>query len=104
MDTAQVSAGDGQVPRQGGAAGEDDRVEAGPESVDGVLLADLDSCPEDGALVAHLNESSVQPPLLQLEFRDTVTEQAADPVGSFEHDHLMAHPGELLGRSQPGRS
>src|SRR5690606_19137067 len=35
---------------------------------------------------------------------DAVAEQAADAVGTFVDDHLVAGPGELLGRGEAGRS
>ena len=42
--------------------------------------------------------------LFHLELGDAVAQQPADAVGPFEHGHVVAGAGQLLGDSQTGRA
>ncbi len=73
-------------------------------SCGGYVDADVGRRPENDSFGLHLFESTVEEPLFHLEVRDSVTEQAADAVGSLEDGDRVARAGELLGTSQPGRA
>src|SRR5665648_498301 len=103
VDARQVGSGHVQPPRHTGTGGEQDGVVPGAELLEGDVLADLHTGPEPGAFGLHLGDPAVDQVLLELEVRDPVTEQAADPVVPLEDRHRVARPGELLGCRQPGR-
>ena len=75
----------------------------GAQLVGGDVDADVDAGAELGALGPHLVQPPVEVALLHLELGDAVAQQPADAVGALEHDHVVARPGQLLGRGQPGR-
>ena len=98
----------GCVPALQGADGEDDRVVAFAQLLDGqvagLAAADLTAGDEPGAFFPQLGEAPVQDGLLHLELGDAVAEQAAEPVVPFVHGDRVARPGELLGRRETGRA
>src|SRR5581483_4400690 len=71
---------------------------------DGHVHADVRVHPELDALASHLLEALIEDLLLHLEFRDAVTQQAADAVVTLEYAHLMAGASQLLGCRQTGRA
>ena len=104
MDAGQLAAGDRQVARLGGAAGQHDRIEVGAQLGGGDVRADVDAGPELRALGPHLGDPPLEVALLHLELGDAVAQQAADAIGPLEHDHGVSGPGELLGGGQPRRA
>ena len=51
-----------------------------------------------------IGQAPVQHPLLHLEFRNAVPEQAADPIGFLEHRHRVPGSVQLVGRREAGRT
>ena len=102
MHTLQVAAGHVELSRLGGAAGEADGVEL-PAQLTGVdLHADVDVRAEDDALRLHLGEPTRQEPLLHLELRDAVAEEAANAVIAFEDGDGVSGAGQLLSAGEAG--
>src|SRR5579862_5504015 len=102
VDALQVAARHREITRLRRAAGEDDRVELAPELVALHVDADVDGGPEGHALGRHLLHAAVDEPLLHLEVRDAVAEEAADPVGTLEQHDVVAGAAELLRARHPG--
>ncbi len=65
------------------------------------LAADRVAGAEDRPLGFHLCEAAVDHPLLELELRHPVADEAADALGTLEDDHRVPGAGELLCGSQP---
>ena len=103
MDAVQFPAGDRQVSRVGGAAGQQDCVVVAAQVARVYINADVATGTEHHTFLCHLFDTPVQDPLLHLEFRDTVTQQAADAVVPLKYRHVMARTGQLLGGGQPRR-
>ena len=104
MDAVQFAPGDRQVAPRRRPTGEHDRVVRGDEDVDVDTGADSRVGAELGALRFHLPEPPLEVALLHLELGDPVAQQAADPVGALEHDHVVTRARELLGGGETGRS
>ena len=66
--------------------------------------ADVDAGPELDPFLRQQVEPPVEEPLLELELRDAVAEQAADPIGALEHGDPVAGAIELRGGGQAGRA
>ena len=67
-------------------------------------LADGGGAAELDPLGPELGEPAVEEPLLHLELRDAVAEQAAGLLGPLVDGHRVAGPDELLGGRQAGRA
>mmetsp|Transcript_734 Transcript_734/g.2591 ORF Transcript_734/g.2591 Transcript_734/m.2591 type:complete len:317 (-) Transcript_734:59-1009(-) len=99
----QVAAWDGKVVGDGGADGEDGRVEA----VDGTkdVFADLDARHKVDALLGHQIDAPLHRVLLELHVGDAIGEEAADLWRALKDGDGVAEPlVELVGRSEPGRA
>ncbi len=59
---------------------------------------------KEDALVGQLCETPIEDSLLELESRDAIAQQSADPVGSFKDMHLMPGSTELLRRREACRT
>jgi hypothetical protein len=104
MDALELAAGDLEIARVLGAAGEKDGVEIAPQVGDGDVHADVGVDLELHSFGAHLLEAAVDEVLLHLEVRDAVAEEAADAVALLEDGDGVAGAGELLGSGEPGGS
>ena len=103
VDAIQFPARDGQVAPGRRAAGKHHRVEALPQLLGGDVHADVDAGAEHGALGRHLLQPTVDVALLHLELGNAIAQQAPDAVRPLEDRHLVARPGQLLGRGQARR-
>ncbi len=86
-----------------GANGQNDRVVTGAQVLDRKVDSDVDAALENGALGLHLLDPAVEEGLVHFEVGDPVTDEATRPVVTLVDDHLVAGPGELLGRRHPRR-
>ncbi len=103
-DPVELTPGDGQVARHGGAGGDDHGVEPLAQVGGREVLADLDPVAEAGALGLHLGDPAVQDRLLHLELGDAVAQQASGRVGALVDGHGVAGTGQLLGSGEPRRA
>ena len=104
MDVVQLATGHGQITPLRRTAGQHDRVVRGVQHGDVDVVADHGVRAELGSFSDHLLETLVDVALLHLELGDPVAQQAADPIGPFEHEHVVAGARQLLGGRQPGGS
>ena len=104
MDAVQLAARDRQVTPLGRTAGQHDRVVRRSQHLHVDRLADTGVGPELGALGLHLREATIDVTLLHLELGDAVPQQAADAIGTLEHDDVVAGAGQLLSGGQAGRT
>ena len=104
MDAVQLAAGNAQIARMFGAAGEQQRMMLAPQILHRYIPADMGVGPEPHPLRQHLLQPPVDKVLLHLEIRDAVTQQAADAVGLLEYRHIMAGARQLLRGRQASRS
>ena len=109
MDACQLPAGDRQVPGHRGAGRHDDGVVAGAQfgGRDGRRpggRSHRHAGHENRALRFHLVQPALQVALLHLELGDAVAQQPAGLVVPLVDGDVVAGPGELLGRGQPGRT
>ena len=103
VDATVLATGDRQVAPRGRATGEHDGVVVAPQLLDRDVDADVRVHAELGALGLHLLDATVEVALLHLELGDAVAQEAADAVGAFEHDDVVARARELLrGREARG--
>ena len=102
MDPVQVAAGDVQVTRPFGPAGQHDRVVIGQQLVDRYVLANLDASLEGDALGRHLIDAAIDEVLFHLEVGDAIAQQPADAVLLFDQRHRVARPGKLLRTGHAG--
>ena len=103
MDAVEVAAGDRQVARLLGAAGENDRVVLLQQLGDVEFDADMDVAVEGDALGLHLRDAAVDVVLLHLEVGDAVAEQAAGLGVLLVDVDVVAGAGELLGAGEARR-
>ncbi len=131
VDAVELAPGHGEVARQGGAAGQHDRIEGGPHlgcgphrdvgcarRADAALLpwlrrvagrslgtpAHRRGAHEGHALGLHLGQAAVQDRLLHLELGDAVAQEAAGLLRPLEDGHQVPGPHQLLGGGQAGGS
>ena len=90
MDSLQFAAGNVQIARMLGSAGEDDRIEVARKSSTANILAYFGVGNELHAFGRHLFQAAIDDVLLQFELRNTVTQQAADAVGFFVDGYGVA--------------
>ena len=100
MHARQVRAGDPERARDRRSRADEDGVDAIAEVLPGEIGADLDARAEARALPSHLLEPTVDVVLLELEVRDAVPQQSADPILALEDDDGVPGSCELLGRGQ----
>ena len=100
----QFGAGNFELARFLGPAGEHDRVEILLQGGKGDIDPDLGAGAELDAFALHLHRAAIDQVLFHLEVGNAVAQQPADPVGLLEHRHRMACARELLGAGEPGRA
>ncbi len=104
MDAVELAAGDRQIARLLGAAGQRHRVVFGEQLVGRQVDADMDAVMEGDALGLHLLHADVDDALLHLEVGNAVAQQAAG-LGEFLEDmHVVAGARELLRAGHAGRA
>src|SRR6266516_4837204 len=117
MHAVELAAGNRQVARLLGSAGEYDCVEVGlhlpgvagvrgqiGDALPGAPLADEDTGTEHHAFSLHLIDPAVDQPLLHLEIGYPVAQKTTDPVVFFEQRDVVPGARELLGASEPRRT
>ena len=102
VDAFQLAAGDVEIARLLGAAGQQDGVELAAQVVDRHVAADVGVGDELHAFGAHLLDAAVDQVLLHLEIRDAVAQQAADAVALLEYGDGVSGARELLRGGQTG--
>ena len=103
MDAVELAAGDRQVARLLGAAGENHGVVVGEELISSEIHADMGVVMEDYAFGLHLRDAAVDVMLLHLEVGNAVAQQPAG-LGVFLVDvNLVAGARELLRAGKAGR-
>ena len=103
VDAAELAAGNLEVPRPRRPAAEHDRVELPPQAGDRQIDADLDPGPELDPFGHHQRQPAIDEALLELELRNAVAKQPADPIGALEDGHLVPDFVELVGSGEAGR-
>ena len=96
VDAVQLAAGDVQVARLLGAAGQQDGVELLAQILHRDVAAHVGTGLETHSLGAHLLDAAVDEVLLHLEIRDAVAQQAADAVVLLEDRDVVAGARQLL--------
>ena len=104
MDALQLAPRHAQVARQGRSSGQHDRIEVPLQLPRVHVDADVAAGGERNALVAQQREAALEPALLDLEFRNAVAQQSANPIGALENGDQMAGAIQLVGGGQPRRS
>ena len=102
MDAVEFAAGNRQVARLLGAAGEHDRIIVVDELFDRHVDADMGAVVKRHAFRFHLRDAAVDVLLLHLEVGNAVTQQPAGLGVLLVDMHVMAGAGELLGAGKPG--
>ena len=100
----QVLAGHVHEDRQPGADGDEDRVELFAQLGQGVGLADDGVRLDLDAVGDEAVDLGLDDGLRQAELRDAVDQHAAGGVERLEDRDVVADPGELAGRGEPGRA
>ena len=103
MDTLQLAAGQVQIARLFGAAGQQNRVKFLAQIPNRNVAAHMSLGLEPHSLGAHLLQPPVDEVFLHLEIRNAVAQQAADAVVFFEYRDLMSRARQLLRSRQSGR-
>ncbi len=101
MHAVQLASRDRQVARLLGPARQHHRVEGFEQLLGGQIDADMGVGVELDALGAHLGDAPVDQRFRQLEIRNAVTQETADPVVLLVNHDAVADPGELLGAASP---
>src|SRR5215469_4691030 len=96
MDALQFAAGNLQVARLLGAAGEEHSVKFSAQTFHGDIYADVRIRLKIDSFGAHLLHAPVDQVLLHFEIGDTVAQQPADPVRFLEYRDVMPGPRQLL--------
>jgi len=79
LPAGQFAAGDGQVPRTGGDAAQDQRIEIGTEGHAVAVDADMRAGDQNDALFFHQLQAPVQHRFFQFEIRDAIAQEPAGP-------------------------
>ena len=98
-----IPTGDRQLAPRRRSDGDNDRVVLAAQITPGDVGTDVDTRAETDALLRHLIQPSIHVGFLHLEFRDAVTQQPSDAIGTFVHGNRVTGARQLLGRSQPSR-
>src|SRR5262249_50842037 len=85
VDAAELAPRNGELAPPGRASREDDRVVPRLQMLDRYVAADVRVNAKDPALVAHLLQSALDDPLLELEVGNAVHQEPADAVGALEN-------------------
>ena len=104
VDAIELAAGNGQVARLLGAAGQDDCIIVGNELVGGDVDADMRAVVEHHALGLHLRDAAVDVMLFHLEVGNAVAKEAAGLGEFLENVGLMSGAGKLLRAGEARRS
>jgi hypothetical protein len=103
VDAVEVTTLDRQVAPDRRSAGQHDRVEVLAQLLGGDVAPHVDAAAELGAFGLHLLDAPVDVALLHLELGDAVAQQTTGLVVTFEHDHAVPRPGQLLRGRHAGR-
>src|SRR5438270_662244 len=104
VNSLQLAAGNFQVARVLGAAGENDSLIFAAEILDWNFRADFGVGYELHPLGGHLIEAAVDDVFFQLELRDAVAKQSTDAVSFFVDGDGMAGAAQLLGCRESRRT
>ena len=104
VDVVEGGTRNAQASRLARPHRQQDRVEVPPQVARGEILPHHDAGLELHPFRVELAQAAIDDPLLQLEVRDPVAEQAADPVVLLEDHDVVSDPGQLLGGGQTGRA
>jgi hypothetical protein len=104
VNAFKLAAGNLQVARMLGAAGQQDGVEILAQILHRNIAAHVGVGLELDAFGAHLLQAPVDEVLLHFEIGDAVAQQAADAVVLFEHGDGVAGARQLLRGGQAGRT
>ena len=101
VDAVQLAAGNVQIARMLGAAGQQNGVELRAKVFHRDVAADVRVGPEHDAFRYHLLQAAVQELLFQLEIGNAVAQQAAGAVRLFEDGDRSGRRGPAVAR-RPG--
>jgi len=102
MDPGQVSSWHRELPGDRCTTSQHDGGIVTAQVAGTDIDACLDTAPKLGPLGQHLDQPPVQVPLLHLELRDPVAQQAARRIRALEHGDRVPRSGQLLRRGQAG--
>jgi hypothetical protein len=104
MDTGKLASGNSEIACGRRAASQYNRVELLTKLVASDVNANVHIAAKLNAFGFELSQTAIKVLLLHFELRNSVTEKATGPVGTFEDHHIVPSACQLLGGSEPRRT